>query len=238
MTQSVDRQRRWGEVEGREIVFPLVVDSMNQAVLTYQVPAGVAQMLVPGGGYTVTEDDNGQATFVLALVDYVENPWGDYQEVNFGFLAHPTGEPEKQGSFVYRMPVNQEFTAEAGNRVLGVPKTVERITFEYTDDDVEVALWMESRLVFTVKFPRVAPAGTPEVIENATYSYLDTQRYQTMLEMEMPTGFIDPAAVEMELGASPVAEELRGLQLPKEPVFALWGENLKATFQYPEFIGE
>ncbi|MCB9388453.1 MAG: hypothetical protein H6512_02315 [Acidimicrobiia bacterium] len=57
----------------------------------------------------------------------------------------------------------------------------------------------------------------PEVIENATYSYLDTQRYQTMLEMELPTGMIDPSAVEMELGASPVAEELRGLQLPRRP---------------------
>ncbi|MCB9388452.1 MAG: hypothetical protein H6512_02310 [Acidimicrobiia bacterium] len=91
MTQSVDRQRRWGEVDGREIMFPLVVESMNQAVLTYTVPAAVAQMLVPGGGYTVTEDDDGNAQFVLALVDYVDNPWGDYQEVNFGFLAHPTG---------------------------------------------------------------------------------------------------------------------------------------------------
>ena len=38
------------------------------------------------------------------------------------------------GSFVYRMPVDQEFTCEAGNRVMGFPKTVEVIDADYTDD--------------------------------------------------------------------------------------------------------
>ena len=79
--------------------------------------------------------------FLVALVDYVTNPWGDYNEVNLGLLAHPAGQPERAGAFVYRMPVDQEFTMKAGNTVLGLPKTVEDLTSSTSEGDtVEVRL--------------------------------------------------------------------------------------------------
>ena len=134
------------------------------------------------------------------------------------------------GSFVYRMPVNQAFTCEAGNRVMGFPKTVEDLTVTYTDATATFRLAMDGHHVLTLTVPRAAPQGEPERVEATSYSYLDGVPYGTDLSMDMGTGMIDPADVELELGDSPVADELRSLGLPCPPDFATWGEGLSATF--------
>ena len=48
--------------------------------------------------------------------------------------------------------------------------------------------------------------------------------------MDMGTGLVDPADVVLELGDSPVADELRFLGLPCPPDLATRGEELSATF--------
>ena len=48
--------------------------------------------------------------------------------------------------------------------------------------------------------------------------------------MDLGTGLVDPADVRLELGDSPVADELRSLGLPGAPDLATWGEGLSATF--------
>ena len=124
----------WGEVHGREITFPMEVTELRAATLLWSVPADAAAALLPGDAFEVVEVAPGTAQLVLAAVDYVRNPWGDYDELNLGFLARPAGAPaDVIGSFVYRMPVNQDFTCEAGNRVMGFPKTVEDLSVTYTD---------------------------------------------------------------------------------------------------------
>ena len=115
----------WGEIEGRTITFPMEVPVMDAATLVFSVPAAAAQALLPGDAFEVVDVGGGTAQFVLALVDYVDNPWGDYLEINLGFLARPVGAPEDLiGSFVYRMPVDQAFTCKAGNEVMGFPESV------------------------------------------------------------------------------------------------------------------
>ena len=41
----------WGEIDGVSIDFPMVVDEMHQATLTYTVPLEAAQALIPGDGF-------------------------------------------------------------------------------------------------------------------------------------------------------------------------------------------
>lgn len=226
----------WGEIDGQTITFPMVVEEMNQATLTFTVPLAAAQALIPGDAYTVLDLGDGNALFVLALVDYIRNPWGDYTEVNLGLIAHPTGEPERAGAFVYRMPVNQEFTKKAGNDVLGLPKTVEDLTFEYTDDSVTVVLNTDGQHALTVRIPRPAPDGAPIPTEATTYSFLDGTPMQIPLTIDLGTGPIDPADVTIELGSSPVADELRSLGLPTAPDTAAWGEQLTGTFLLPRAV--
>jgi len=222
----------WGEIRGHEITFPMEVTAMNAATLLFSVPAGPAAALLPGDAFEVVEVAPGTAQLVVALCDYVENPWGDYDEVNLGFLARPAGAPaDVIGSFVYRMPVNQAFTCEAGNRVMGFPKTVEDLVVTYEDASVRFALATTEGLQLAVDLPRAAPLGPAEGVEASSYSYLDGVPHATALRMDMGTGVIDPAAVAVELGEGTIADELRSLGLPATPDLATWGEGLTATFQ-------
>lgn len=223
----------WGEIDGVSIDFPMRVDDMRQATLTYTVPIEAARALLPGDAFEVLEVAPGQAMFLVALVDYVVNPWGDYNEVNLGLLAQPVGQPERAGAFVYRMPVDQEFTMKAGNQVLGLPKTVEDLTFSYDGDSVTVRLASGGEHAMTVTFPRVLTEESPTVTETITYSYLDGVATELPLTIDLGAGVIDPADVVMELGSGPIAEELRSLGLPRSPDMAVYGEGLTGTFLPP-----
>ena len=226
-----DTTTTWGEVQGRTITFPMEVEELRAATVLWSVPADAAARLLPGDAFEVVEVAPDTAQLVVAACDYVRNPWGDYDELNLGFLARPAGAPpEVIGSFVYRMPVNQDFTCKAGNRVMGFPKTVEDLTVAYTDATATFRLAMGGQHVLTLTVPRAAPTGAPARVEATSYSYLDGVPYGTDLSMDMGTGFIDPADVVLELGDSPVADELRCLGLPRPPDMATWGEDLSATF--------
>jgi hypothetical protein len=226
-----DTTTTWGEVQGRTITFPMEVEELRAATVLWSVPSDAAARLLPGDAFEVVEIAPATAQLVVAACDYVRNPWGDYDELNLGFLARPAGAPpEVIGSFVYRMPVNQDFTCEAGNRVMGFPKTVEDLAVTYTDATATFRLAMGGQHVLTLTVPRSAPTGPPARVEATSYSYLDGVPYGTDLSMDMGTGFIDPADVVLELGDSPVADELRCLGLPRPPDMATWGEGLSATF--------
>lgn len=238
---------RWGEVDGVPIEFPMVVDEMRSATLTFTVPIGPAQALVPGDAFDVAEVAPGSAMLVVALCDYVRNPWGDYDEVNLGLLVHPAGRPDRVGAFQWRMPVDQQFTCTAGNRVLGLPKTVEDLAFDYRGDPgdgtVAVRLAMsdeaEGSASLLVELPRPAADGSREGTAAdrrdaaTTYSYLDGRPMELPLEMELPSLLVDPASVRIELGRGALASELRSLGLPTTPDLVMWGEGLTAVFQAP-----
>ena len=140
--------------------------------------------------------------FVLAACDYVENPWGDYDELNLGFLVRPVGGAGRRiGSFVYRMPVNQAFTCEAGNRVMGFPKTVEDLDVHYTDEHRLVPLRLDGQHAVTLTVPRAAPSARPSASRRRAYSYLDG----AALRHDPVDGHghrlvVDPADVVLELG--------------------------------------
>lgn len=222
----------WGEIDGREITFPMEVTDFNAATVMWTVPSAAAAALLPGDAFEIAESAPGTTQFVLAACDYVANPWGDYDELNLGFLVRPASDPERVGSFVYRMPVNQEFTREAGNRVMGFPKTVEGIDVTYTDTHASFRLTFEGEHAFTLTVPRAAPLGPTERIETESFSYLDGVAHATPLSMDMGTGFVDPADVVLELGTGKVADELASLGLPGTPPdMCAWGEGLSATFQ-------
>ncbi len=229
--------RNWGSIDGISIDFPLTVEHMNSAALSFMVPAGAAAVVLPGDAFEVADMGDGQAMLVLALADYVRNPWGDYNEVNFGLMVHPVGDPESVGAFQWRMPVNQKFTCKAGNDVMGLPKTVEVVDFEYSDSNVSVNLEMGGEPTLRITFPRVEPLGDPSTTTTLTYSYLHGKPMKLPLAIDLPTGMIDGSKVEIELGTSAAAMELASMGLPKAPDLAMWGEGLCGTFEWPTSLG-
>ncbi len=224
----------WGEIDGQTITFPMEVTDFDAATMVFSVPADAAQALLPGDAFEVVAAD-GVAQLVVALCDYHENPWGDYLELNLGFLARPVGAADDVvGSFVYRMPVDQAFTCQAGNEVMGFPKTVEELSVSAADGRTTFAMTADGEPVLSVSFPTVDGAGADPGgagrVETGSYSYLGGVPHETPLAMDLGTAVLDPADVVIELGAGPVADELRSLGLPKPPDFAAWGTGLTATF--------
>jgi len=186
----------------------------------------------------VVEIALGTAALIVSLVDYRENPWGDYNEVNLGFLARPAGAGDEViGSFVYRMPVDQEFTCQAGNEVMGFPKTVMGIEATYTDASVTFELRDGDEGALTVTVPRVESVGEPTRIETISYSYLDGVPQETPLAIDLAAGLVDNGDVELTVGKGPIADELRSLGLPKTPDFCTYGEQLAAVFQLGSALG-
>ena len=232
-TTEAAESSHWGKIDGVSIDFPMVVDEMHQLTLTYTVYLSAARALLPGDAFEVLEVAPGSALLIVALVDYVENPWGDYNEINLGLLAHPVDQPERIGAFVWRMPVNQECTKRAGNEVLGLPKTVEDLTYEYGDDAVTVHMAQDGVGVMTVRFPRHLSSDPATVTEAVTWSYIEGTPTELPLVIEVGAAMIDPAQIEVSLGAGPIADELRSLGLPKAPDLAMYGEGLSGTFQRP-----
>ena len=228
---AVDTAIEWGQIHGRTITFPMEVRTFNAITMGFSVAASAASRLLPGDAFELVEVGDGIAQLIVSVCDYRDNPWGDYNEVNLGFLARPVGAPaDVIGSFVYRMPVDQEFTCAAGNAVMGFPKTVERIDVSYEDKAVCCELWQDDTLAVTVRIPQVQPAGPRTRMEAVSYSYLDGVPYGTPLDIELGRGVVDPSDVHVELGTGQIADELRSLGLPTTPDFCSWGEDLSATF--------
>jgi len=222
----------WGSIQGQEITFPMEVDDFTSATLGFSVPAAAARALLPGDAFEIVEVGPGVAQLIVSLVDYRANPWGDYNEVNLGFLARPAGAGEEViGSFVYRMPVDQEFTCLAGNQVMGFPKTVMGIEADYSDTHATFVLRDGEAVALRVSVPRAEPLGEPTRIETVSYSYLDGTPYETPLSMDLATGVVEAEQVVVELGSGPIADELSSLGLPCAPDFASYGERLGAVFQ-------
>jgi hypothetical protein len=221
----------WGEIEGRPITFPMPVPELHVATALFSVPRDAAAALLPGDAFEITETAPGEANLVIAACKYVDNPWGDYDEVNLGVMARPRGaDAATGGTFVWRMPENQTFTCTAGNLVMGFPKTVEDIDVVTTDDDVAFRLSSNGVHALTIAMPRVpTPDEPPALLAAETYSYLDGIAHATTLEMDLGAQ-VDPGAVRIELGDGPIADELRSLGLPATPILATWGESLGAVF--------
>ena len=222
----------WGTIQDQPITFPMNVDDFNAATMGFSVPAAAAAALLPGDGFEIIEIAPGVAQFIISLCDYHDNPWGNYNEVNLGFLARPAGAGDDViGSFIYRMPVDQPFTCEAGNLVMGFPKVVTRIDADYTDAQVTFQLFDGGELALSVTVPRVRTDDAAVRVETTSYSYLNGVPHGTPLAMDMSAAVVEPGDVHLTIGSGAIADELTSLGMPADPDFCSWGEHLTATFQ-------
>ena len=132
------------QILGREVELPCVVRDAGSGNAIYLVPSDVVRKRIPGDAFEVVETAPGQTQAILAIIDYRDNDLGDYDEVAIIFTVRPRGAgAEADGTFIYKLPVNQPFTCEAGCTIWGFPKTVEEIAFEYSDEEAACRLEMD-----------------------------------------------------------------------------------------------
>ena len=216
---------------------PAIVRDASSATALFLVPRDAVQTLLPGDAFEATEAAPGLTQLVLGFVDYRDNDLGDYHEVMVVFFVRPRADPTApEGTFIYRLPVDQAFTCEAGRRIWGFPKTIEKIDIAYEGERVLARLVMDGTHVFSLAVPRAAAGDDIGDMELVTYSYADGPKV-TEFRQGGATAVIDGAEVVLELGDHPLADELRGLGLPAAPVLATWTESMRGAFAAPRPLG-
>ena len=223
-------------IQGRTVGLPVEVRQATNASALWLVPAAAVAKLLPDDAFQPLDVGGGQTQLILGLIDYQDNDLGDYREVAVIFFVHPRGTgPEQAGSFIWRLPVDQSFTCEAGCTIWGFPKSVEKIDYDYAADRLTGTLWMDGRRVFTLTVPRSGEASADAGTAGVTYTYLHGIPHRTPMTTAGPAA-LNPAGppVALDLGDHPIADALRSLGLPKPPLLATWVPHMRGTFGTPE----
>lgn len=235
-------------IDGRDIAFPVVVSDASMLMNGFLVNARAAQAMLAGTGFRVVEVVPGKAILQLLAVDYKENDLGDYNEGAIIFPALTPGEKKpfplfgamkrmgdgSLGNFVYRMPVDQEFTTHAGRYIWGFPKWMSRIDIEFGDRTARGTFIDEDELVYSIR-ARTGGNSTPKEQRAASLAVRDGKAWKTY-------GTNNSSGVTFSLGGTapeigdkhPLALELRALGLPKKPLFTVSVRHTNMTFGKPE----
>lgn len=236
--------------QGREVRLPVEVRDASSGSATYLVPAAAARTLLPDDRLEIAEVLPGRALFSLAAIDYRDNDLGDYDEVSMAVFVRPRGEraslpvpwlgnaidflrPGSLATYIWKLPVNQSFTCEAGAGIWGFPKSVERIAFTDGGGRRSCRLDMDGRHVLTLDLAR---AGTRSLPESAmtTYTFIDGRLHRTRFVSRSEGVGFAPGGAGLVLGDHPIARTLRALGLPRRPLLAVWMERQRARFEAPE----
>lgn len=220
------------DILGQTVTMPVEVRDGSNATVVFDVDIDAARALAPSG-FEIVESAPGRAQLALALVDYRDNDLGSYLEVGTILFVRPVGGGE-DGTFITHLPVTEEFTCVAGNRIWGFPKSVERIEVTNTDDTSRWVLWMGGELVVDVTVPRGGSDEMP-AMPMASYTLIDGRPHVTRFTQGgSGSGMFFGAEITLTLCDHPVAKELASLGLsPDSVVLTTWTERMHATFEEP-----
>lgn len=219
-------------IAGTTVTMPVQVRDASSGTAMFSADADAATALVPPA-FEVVEAEPGRAHLAVVVVDYRDNDLGSYREVGLTLFVRPrAGGPD--GTYIFRLPVDQPFTCEAGRLIWGFPKTMEQIDLTVDGATAACALTMDGEPVLSMVLPRDADTSDEMPVTPMTaYTVIDGVPHVTSHSLG-GSGFsmgFDP--VTLELGTHPVAKELQALGLSPTSVFTTWTEHMTATFEAP-----
>jgi hypothetical protein len=228
--------------DGREVRLPVVVRDAVSGAATYLVSAAAARRLLPGPELEVVELLPGRAILTIACIDYRDNDLGDYNEVSLAFFVRRRDESgrlpwlgaavdllrNRLATWIWKLPVDQRFTCEAGRGIWGFPKR-----FEDRAGRRSCRLVMDGKHVLTVTMARGGARRLPDV-GMVTYSWIDGVLHATRFVSGADGVGIRLGGAELVLGDHPLAAELRALGLPRRALMSVSMEHMHGRFEAPE----
>lgn len=237
-------------IDGKAITLPVIVADAAMLMNAFLVDANVAQDMLKDSGFRVIELFPGKAILQLLFVDYRKNELGDYNEGAIIFPVLTPGETKpfpffgtlsrmatgRVGNFVYRMPVDQEFTTHAGRFIWGFPKWMARIDIEFGATRASGSFFDEGELVYSF----AAKTGGKAIAKEQRAASLAIRDGKAWKTWGTNTG----SGLTFSLGGEsptigdshPLALELRALGLPKKPLFTVSIRNTAMAFSAPESV--
>ncbi|HWP64806.1 MAG TPA: acetoacetate decarboxylase family protein [Candidatus Limnocylindria bacterium] len=232
--------------QGRPVTMPVVVRDASSAAATYLVSTAAARRLLPGPELEPVELLPGRALFSIAAIDYRDNDLGDYNEVSLAFFVRARGAPRgipylgtlvdflrnRVATYIWKLPVNQSFTRDAGYGIWGFPKTVDVIDFRDAGGRRECRLVMDGRHVLTFTAHATGSRTLPDA-EMVTYSYVGGTLHRTTFTAGASEVGFALGGAELVLGDHPIADDLRTLGLPKAALMTVWMGRQHGRFDAP-----
>lgn len=237
-------------IQGRTVSMPCVVRDARSATATWLVPTAAAQALLPGPELEIAEVGPGRGLLSIACIDYLDNDLGDYNEVSIAFFVKESGARRgipyagnaldmirgKLPTHIIHLPVNQSFTCEAGRVIWGFPKTVDEIDFDTSGARAHCTWSQGDHEVLRISMPIGGAREFPEQ-SLCTYSYIDSVLCKTEFASSAKDLGIKLGGASIELGAHPIADDLRSLGLPKPALMSMWMGKMRGTFGPPRRVG-
>jgi hypothetical protein len=236
------------EIEGRSLGYPALFQDASSAVGLFVVPSSAAQALICESGFEVVEILPGRAAFSLSCVHYRDSDCGAYNEIAMAFFVKKkhgkaSGIPylgtwldiarDNAATCIWKLPVTTRLANDAGILMWGFPKTVEQIDFETSDGRAAFNLRMDSREVLSYSVRAQGKRHQPRGA-SAVYSTFEGAPHVTHLEHEFRDVGVSFGGGRLRLGDHPIAEQLRGLGLPRRPLVATWVGRLSFEVGAPE----
>jgi hypothetical protein len=225
---------------------PVEVREASTATATFLVGTAAARALLPGPELVPAEILPGRTLFSIAAIDYRDNDLGDYDEISLAFFvrerAAPRGLPwlgtaldvlrGRVATYIWKLPVTQSFTRDAGAGIWGFPKTVDVITIADADGRRTARLVMDGRHVLTLVAPATGARTMPDM-ETLTYTYVGGRLHATRFTMGASEVGFALGGAELTLGEHPIAGDLRRLGLPRRALMTTWMGRQHGRFEAP-----
>jgi hypothetical protein len=230
-------------IQGQLVRLPVEVRHARTISASFPVAAAAMWRLLPPG-LAPAELWPGRALCTIVAVEYLDNDLGVYNEVGVAFMVVANGERPRPfvdlvrgraGAYIHRLPVNASFTCAAGSTIWGYPKSVEDITFADGGRYRSCTLRCGGAHALTL---RVVRRGRRRFTDASfdSYSYRDGVLRRTPFTASGEGVGVRVGGARLELGAHPLAAELRTLGLPKRPLMSSSVEHMRARFGAPEVL--
>jgi Acetoacetate decarboxylase (ADC) len=224
-------------IAGTVITMPVQIRKANQHMAMFSVDADAAQRLIDYSGLQVCRYLPGRAIVVLTFMHYIDGDLEQYHEYNTSVMVNPPGSNatgpralQWAGAFTHHMPVDQEFTLEAGTKIWGYPKVMADFTIR-EGRQFGFDCSVDGQLVIGMEFRRGLPIRlTARTQTQRSYSHRDGVTRETAFEHTLDGVRTRIGGVRVRLGDHPYAKELASLGLPKRAMVSSSVENVQMTF--------
>jgi hypothetical protein len=226
-------------IAGTVLTMPVRIRKAHQHTAMFSVDADAAQRMIDYSGLKVCRFGSHRTLVVLILMRYLDGDLGQYWEYGTNVMVNPPGSDarglralQSAAAFVHRLPVDQEFTLEAGTTIWGYPKVMADFTVR-EGRQFGFDLAVDGRYALSMDFRPGLPipsALTSRTQAHPTYTCRDGVLRETVGEFSLTGVRWRLGGAQLRLGDHPYAKELVSLGLPKRAMISTSADNVEASF--------